>query len=112
MTTNLGDGLLALAVTAILAPLVLAQLRRRRLLDIPSSRSSHSEPVPRGGGLAPLVGMLTALAVSTTITGSSRAGLVAAVATFGVIGLAEDLLWGIHPLVRLALQVVASLVAL
>lgn len=42
--------------TAILAWLLIFVVRfwaeRRNVLDIPNDRSSHSEPVPRGGGLA------------------------------------------------------------
>lgn len=43
----------AVVVAALLSYLVarLVIARGRRLLDVPGARSSHSEPVPRGGGL-------------------------------------------------------------
>jgi UDP-N-acetylmuramyl pentapeptide phosphotransferase/UDP-N-acetylglucosamine-1-phosphate transferase len=44
--------LLPLIATLAGTRLVLAWLRRRRILDHPNERSSHSRPTPRGGGLA------------------------------------------------------------
>ncbi len=82
-------------------------LRRLRTLDIPSDRSSHTEPVLRGGGLALIAGALLALAVS----GPDHALVLAvAVMAFAAIGLAEDVR-GIAPVPRLALQVGAGVLA-
>jgi UDP-N-acetylmuramyl pentapeptide phosphotransferase/UDP-N-acetylglucosamine-1-phosphate transferase len=68
MLEILGFGLAA----AILSYLGVAALRRwaerRQILDIPNERSSHTQPTPRGGGLAivlvVLVGWLVALSLS------------------------------------------------
>lgn len=100
-------GARALVVSLLLAPVVLNVLTRRRVLDHPSDRSSHVTPVPRGGGLAPAVGALVALAVASPLRVADRWGLGAVAALFACIGLAEDLK-GIGSLRRLALQFVVA----
>src|ERR1700690_2815178 len=54
--------------------LLIVILRQRRVLDVPNERSSHSVPVPRGGGIA---------VIGTTV--AAWAGLSAA----GLVGRAE-----------------------
>lgn len=106
-----GAALLALGVTLLLAPLVLAGLHRLHLLDLPSHRSSHERPTPRGGGVAPAVGALAGLAASDVVAGPAETGLVVAAVAFGVLGLAEDVR-GVPPLPRLGLQLVVGAAAL
>jgi UDP-GlcNAc:undecaprenyl-phosphate GlcNAc-1-phosphate transferase len=103
VSSTLVRSALALSVTLLLAPLVLALLRRRQVLDHPSERSSHESPVPRGGGLAPAVGALIALAVMPALTLRERAAMGATAALFGVVGLLEDVV-GIRALHRLGIQ--------
>ncbi len=97
----------ALAASLAVAPLVLAVLRRAQVLDHPSDRSSHTKPVPRGGGVAPALGALLALAVTPSLPASHRAAFALAVAAFGLVGLFEDVV-GIRALHRLAIQFVAA----
>jgi UDP-GlcNAc:undecaprenyl-phosphate/decaprenyl-phosphate GlcNAc-1-phosphate transferase len=104
-------GLVALGVTAMLTPAVLALLRRRRVLDTPNRRSSHRTPTPRGGGLALAVGCLCALAFTPAAGMNARPALGITAVAFGTIGLAEDL-HGIPPLRRLAGHVLAAAVGL
>jgi UDP-GlcNAc:undecaprenyl-phosphate GlcNAc-1-phosphate transferase len=106
----LARGVLALAVTGALAPLVLVALRRARVLDHPSERSSHDRPTPRGGGVAPAVGALVALAVTPGVHSSQRWALGLTAGGFGLVGLAEDVL-GVSARARLAIQVVVSMTA-
>jgi UDP-N-acetylmuramyl pentapeptide phosphotransferase/UDP-N-acetylglucosamine-1-phosphate transferase len=42
----------ALALNLVATPWLIRELRDRSLLDIPNARSSHDQPVPRGGGIA------------------------------------------------------------
>ncbi|MEZ5668049.1 MAG: glycosyltransferase family 4 protein [Alphaproteobacteria bacterium] len=42
---------------------VLAWLRRRAIMDRPNARSSHTVPVPRGGGIGLMLALLPALAI-------------------------------------------------
>ncbi len=107
MTAIIVRALLAMAVTVTLAPIVLAVLRRRRVLDHPNERSSHEAPVPRGGGVAPAFGALTALALVPSLDGGDRLAVATVAGGFGLVGLLEDLV-GIPALRRLALQVLAA----
>jgi UDP-N-acetylmuramyl pentapeptide phosphotransferase/UDP-N-acetylglucosamine-1-phosphate transferase len=52
MTPLVLSFLFSLAATVAGTRLVLTWLRRRRVFDLPNERSSHSQPTPRGGGLA------------------------------------------------------------
>jgi UDP-N-acetylmuramyl pentapeptide phosphotransferase/UDP-N-acetylglucosamine-1-phosphate transferase len=97
-------------------PPLIALLRRRRVLDIPVERSSHTVPTPRGGGAPVAVGLLAAAAVAIA-AGVVVWGLALALAVgfFGLLGLAEDLR-GLSAVSRLVLQAaggawVAALVA-
>ena len=101
---------MAFAVTVGLAPLVLSLLRRGHVLDHPTDRSSHDRPVPRGGGVAPAVGALVALAVTPSLAPAQRWGVAVAAALFGAVGLTEDL-FGVRALPRLGIQFAAALAA-
>ena len=59
--------LVSFTVTMTAAPLVLRVLLRRGVLDVPNHRSSHRTPVPRGGGVACLFGVLAGLLVASTL---------------------------------------------
>jgi UDP-GlcNAc:undecaprenyl-phosphate/decaprenyl-phosphate GlcNAc-1-phosphate transferase len=105
-------GLVVCLLSTVAAlPLVLALLRRARVIDVPNQRSSHSHPVPRGGGLACLVGLLAGTAVVQTQSGGSLLWrLVGLVVVAALVGLLDDL--GSIPAVpRLAAQLGLGLVA-
>jgi UDP-N-acetylmuramyl pentapeptide phosphotransferase/UDP-N-acetylglucosamine-1-phosphate transferase len=55
------------AASTALTRFVLALLRDRAVLDRPNPRSSHSAPVPRGGGLAILATLLPAWGVASAM---------------------------------------------
>ena len=65
----------ALAASAAAVRLVLDWLSRRQILDHPNERSSHSQPTPRGGGLAVtpviLIGWLIADFAGAALSGQS-----------------------------------------
>jgi UDP-GlcNAc:undecaprenyl-phosphate GlcNAc-1-phosphate transferase len=103
VTSALLSGALALAVSLALGPAVLFVLRRGQVLDHPSERSSHSNPVPRGGGVAIALGALVAVPFSSSLTSAERWAVGVAAVLFGVIGLVEDVV-GIRALYRLAVQ--------
>jgi UDP-GlcNAc:undecaprenyl-phosphate GlcNAc-1-phosphate transferase len=95
--------LVALAVSGLLAPVVLAVLRRAQVLDHPTERSSHASPVPRGGGIAVAMGSLVVLAGTASMGGTDRFAIGLCATLFGLVGLFEDIL-GIRALHRLAIQ--------
>lgn len=110
-TSALISGLVALSVTVAVMPAVLALLRRHQVLDVPSGRSLHHTPTPRGGGLALAIGCLSALVLAPAAGANERLALGGAAVAFGEIGLADDLL-GVEPLRRLAGQALAAAVGL
>lgn len=75
--------LASLAVAAIAMPLVLRILLKHRVMDLPTERSSHANPVPRGGGIACLAGVLSGLLLA-----SSQDRLVPWLAVSGAVLLA------------------------
>lgn len=77
--------LLSFGVTSILLPFVWVILRRRKVLDVPNDRSSHTLPTPRGAGIAQLGGLCVGL------FGSGLPTLVLfGIAGFSVIGAFDD----------------------
>jgi UDP-N-acetylmuramyl pentapeptide phosphotransferase/UDP-N-acetylglucosamine-1-phosphate transferase len=97
------SALSAFVVGLGLQPLVVWMMRVAAVLDVPTDRSSHELPTPRGGGLA------VVLAVGVAIAFVPSAGVfVVPLFLFGTIGLLDDL----HDLpvgTRLAAQVAAAI---
>jgi UDP-GlcNAc:undecaprenyl-phosphate/decaprenyl-phosphate GlcNAc-1-phosphate transferase len=95
------------AIVAVAVPATIPLLRRLHAVDVPSGRSSHSVPTPRGGGLPIAVGLLAAVAITR---GGASAAFAAAVGFFAVLGFLDDLR-GLPVLRRLALQAAGSAIA-
>lgn len=97
-----------------LAPVVIRPfLVRLNVLDVPNERSSHSEPVLRGAGIAPLLGFLIGMSVLITTSRTDTVqvlviGLSGGVA--GVLGLVEDLR-GVRIAVRASVQLIIGAAA-
>jgi UDP-GlcNAc:undecaprenyl-phosphate/decaprenyl-phosphate GlcNAc-1-phosphate transferase len=96
-----GAGLVAALVSWVAVAAVLPQLRRRAL-DLPTDRSSHTVPTPRGGGAGVVVG-LAAGAAAGAATGDHSWWVVVAAVALGAVGLVEDLR-GLSIRVRLLAQ--------
>lgn len=82
-------GVLSFVFTGLLRRYAL----HKRLLDIPNDRSSHSVPMPRGGGLAFVVTFLaglTLLAGTGQLALASYLGLSGAGALVAVVGFVDD----------------------
>src|SRR5579884_3890337 len=75
------------AVVAGTEAIAIPLLRRAAIVDVPGSRSSHAVPTPRGGGIPVAVGLLVAAGL---IGGLDAVFFALAVATFGLLGAAED----------------------
>jgi len=80
----------ALVVTLGAAPLVARALSRTGTLDVPNHRSSHTVPVPRGGGLACAAGIAAGAAVAAALGDEVPWAALAAAAVLGVVGLVDD----------------------
>lgn len=101
------SALVAFGFTLAISPLALVGLRRLGVLDVPSERSSHGLPTPRGGGIAVGIGAVTALLTGTSITGRPRTAVLVAACGFGLVGLIDDV--RSQPAIRrLAFQLVTA----
>jgi UDP-N-acetylmuramyl pentapeptide phosphotransferase/UDP-N-acetylglucosamine-1-phosphate transferase len=109
---SLWAGLLAFGLTVGGTRLALGWLRRRQILDHPNDRSSHSAPVPRGGGLA----VVTALAAVWWLISRGPGSSFLDALTLGAVGLMAvswlDDRRGLPPLPRLALHAAAVTIGL
>lgn len=93
-------------ILALGAP-VLVLLRRLAVIDVPTDRSSHTIPTPRGGGLTILLVVL-GCAASGAI--GRPPAVVWVCGAMGCLGLADDLL-EVSAFRRLVLQIFGSLIA-
>ena len=85
-------------------PVTIPLLQRAAAMDVPSLRSSHTIPTPRGGGAPIAVGLVLA---ALMIHGATALTFAAAVGAFASIGFADDLR-GLPALRRLMLQSAAG----
>ena len=107
------------AVTVLLAFLgtraALALARRRRLLDHPNERSSHTEPTPRGGGLGMVAAVTVGLGVHALVLSWQQAlallPVLPAVLGAALVGWRDDLA-GLPPLRKMVWLAAASAFAL
>lgn len=98
----------AFAVTALSMPFLIKALQRSRVMDIPNQRSSHSIPVPRGGGILiaiPLLGGLLAYGLAGPEPAwRPLAGILLGVTGLGALGFLDDL-YSLKARTRLLLQI-------
>jgi UDP-GlcNAc:undecaprenyl-phosphate/decaprenyl-phosphate GlcNAc-1-phosphate transferase len=104
-------GALAFALSIVLTPITLLVLHRLSVLDHPNERSSHDEPVVRGGGIAFALACTGAFLLAGRPIAGVSIGVIVAAAALGTIGLAEDL-WGVPTGPRFMLQIGAAAAAL
>jgi UDP-GlcNAc:undecaprenyl-phosphate GlcNAc-1-phosphate transferase len=85
---TLGAALAAAATSIVVTFALIALLPRIGFMDVPNDRSSHTAPVPRGGGLAVLGGVVVGVLVAGLPAGTFAATALAAAA--GGLGLLDD----------------------
>lgn len=96
------------AIAAIATNLLLPVLRRR-IVDIPNERSSHTVATPRGGGLGILAGASAGIAAAGICGWPVPAmAFLLAVGIVALIGLLDDRFGGLPVGLRLAAQVSAA----
>jgi Fuc2NAc and GlcNAc transferase len=91
------------------------QVRRfaleRNLMDVPNARSSHSQPTPRGGGVAIVASFLLTIAAlywADAVDQGLAAALLGSGTLVAVVGFADDR-WGLPARWRFAAHVLAAL---
>ena len=103
----MGVGVVA-AVAGTVAVAAVLPLLRRRALDLPTDRSSHSVPTPRGGGIGVVVGLVVGCVAGAAWGDPPDWWVVVAAVAFGTLGLTEDLR-GLSIRVRLVAQLAVGL---
>ena len=108
-----------LTATLALTPLVRDACRRLGMVDMPDPRRINKEPVPRGGGIALVLGVILPYLVFHAMTGrpllqglSDRSANVhmALAAAIALVGLVDDK-WSLRPKLKLAFQVAVAFLA-
>ncbi|MGF0236886.1 MraY family glycosyltransferase [Rhodococcus sp. IEGM1300] len=85
--------LLVFAVSWVLTLVLRRYALAKRMMDVPNSRSSHSVPTPRGGGVAIVVSFLLSLPVLGflgLLSQHAMYGLLGSGSLVAVIGFADD----------------------
>jgi Fuc2NAc and GlcNAc transferase len=100
----------AFAAAALLTWRIRCYALRRKLLDLPNNRSSHSQPTPRGGGIAIVAVTLTSMAL-LWLGGIGRGLVTAAYAlgglTVAAVGYLDDR-HSVPPVWRLIVHLLAA----
>ena len=100
---------IAFGVAAALTPVFRRAAFAWGFLDRPNERSSHEGVVPRGGGAALVLAVLSGMAVAsrTWQWGPGVVAVLAGLALVSGVGLWDDR-WGLSPLRRLFFQILAA----
>jgi hypothetical protein len=92
-----GATLVVAAVALLVADVAVRRVRaytmRHRVIDLPTERSSHTVPTPRGGGLAVVVAVLVAAVPALALAGLPVAALALgalAVCAVAAVGWLDD----------------------
>ncbi|WP_430395828.1 MraY family glycosyltransferase [Ferrovibrio sp.] len=104
----LGFGLLAAIGTILLLVPLIIWLKTRAVLDLPNARSSHTEPTPRGGGIA-VVAIILALGLPwvTLAEQWGQGMLLVGMLVLAVLFWFDDRLKGLPILLRMGAQALA-----
>ncbi|MDP3950829.1 glycosyltransferase family 4 protein [Microbacterium sp.] len=81
--------LTAFVVALVLTGLVIPVLRSAPFMDVPNDRSSHTLPVPRGGGLAVVLGMILVASFTVDLQ-STVVVLLVATGLLAAVGIIDD----------------------
>lgn len=98
---------LAAVATFASTPIVRAVMIKRGVLDVPNHRSAHSDPVPRGGGIACALGIVSGAAVATLTGANVPWGAILASLALAGVGYLDDRLQ-LPVLPRLGAQVLVG----
>ncbi|WP_110239763.1 MraY family glycosyltransferase [Nocardioides gilvus] len=97
----------AFVTALVLAWLLIPILLRADVLDVPNQRSSHTAPVPRGGGIAVLAAIIVAVAAHEAVGSDGPWRIILLAVALAAVGFADDRR-PVSSLLRLAVQVLAG----
>jgi UDP-GlcNAc:undecaprenyl-phosphate GlcNAc-1-phosphate transferase len=99
---------LALGVAVLATPLVRRAAARYGVIDAPSARKIHANPVPLLGGLAIYLGVLVSLFVLGHLSYVQEVAVILVGATLmSMLGVWDDK-WGMRPMMKLVGPVAAA----
>src|SRR5579863_1752469 len=110
--------LVGLAVTYLLTPVVRQLAIHFKVVDMPDARRPHKQPTPRGGGLAVVIGVHAACALTVLFPWPQMSGMLDfvwwkkyAVASLllTIVGVIDDVR-GMKPMIKLGGQIGAALI--
>ena len=102
---------LAFVVSYVMTPYVKSFAEKVGAIDIPrDARRIHDHPIPRMGGLAIFMGFIISVIVFITFD-TQVLGLLLGALIIAAMGAVDDIV-GLKPLIKLAVQVLAALVAI
>lgn len=109
---NMGTLLLvffaALLFSVLATPVVKRLAHKYDVLDAPSARKIHANPVPLLGGLAIYLGVLLSLIVLGSLEYVQQTASILTGATLmAILGIWDDK-WGMRPIVKLGAQIIAA----
>ncbi|HUD42747.1 MAG TPA: glycosyl transferase family 4 [Dokdonella sp.] len=81
---------LAFVLSALLTRASIAYALRRRLIDQPGQRRSHTVPTPRGGGIAIVAAVLVCIGVPIVLWMPAQWPVVAAIVLVAAVGWIDD----------------------
>lgn len=116
MTTQDWAAVVGALIVSLFAPIAIRPvLLKLRMIDVPNSRSSHTQPVLRGAGVAPLLGFLVGITITLIAGGrvdGSKQLLVVLLTSLAVslVGLLEDMR-GVRVTARAGLQFLIGAIA-
>jgi UDP-N-acetylmuramyl pentapeptide phosphotransferase/UDP-N-acetylglucosamine-1-phosphate transferase len=94
MQTLIISFLCALAAAWLVTPLVIKVLQNKDIIDVPNRRSSHSAPVPVGGGIGllfpVLIGFLLFLVIGDHRASSFHLSLICGILLLAILGYIDD----------------------
>ena len=111
MTLSSLTAMAAAPLSYVLVGFTRRYLVQRGIVDVPSGRSSHSVPTPRGGGLsivAVVIGGIVVAALNGWIPATSVSVLIGGGVAIAAIGWMDDR-QGLSPIVRLTVHVSAAI---
>jgi len=104
--------ILSLIISLVFTPFVISFFRKKGWVEIPQKNKHpkviHTRPVPRGGGISIFLAIVIATLAFLPADSRLIAILLAALINL-IVGLIDDL-YDIHPLIRLATNVVSALI--
>ncbi|MES2176532.1 MAG: glycosyltransferase family 4 protein [Gemmatimonadota bacterium] len=111
MKAGIAVALVAAPVSWALVGMIRGYLVRQNILDLPSHRSSHSVPTPRGGGLGAVLVVLAGVGLATLLQWLPShviPVLLGGGAAVAIIGWIDDR-GGVSPIVRLMVHLASAI---